>query len=227
MFGNHEVYPMSQFDFLDNSTAWLTQYFSQIWAGWLTQDAINSFVINGYYSEVNQEKNLKIIALNTEACDTYNIWLIANPTDPGNQLAWLRQELLASEQAGQSVFIMAHIPPGYSSCDSEWGARFRAIIDRFQNIIRGQYYGHTHNDEFEVVRSYADDSAVGIAFIAPSFTTYPELNPSYRIFEVDTTTNFPVNYYQYRLNLSEANGDVSQNLTFDIAYNALEVIILS
>jgi len=52
-----------------------------------------------------------------------------------------------------------------------WSARYRALVDRFTNIIRGQFFGHTHTDQVQVVRSFADGSPVGSIYIAPSFTT--------------------------------------------------------
>jgi sphingomyelin phosphodiesterase len=54
----------------------------------------------------------------------------------------------------------------------EWSGRYTALVDRFTNIIRGQFFGHTHDDEIEIVRSYADSSPVGVVHIAPSLTTY-------------------------------------------------------
>ena len=99
----------------------------------------------------------------------------------------MREELYDAEEKGLAVFIMAHIPPGDFGCDSrksnpichchnifvvEWSSRYRALVDRFTNIIRGQFFGHTHADQFEIVRSYADNSPVGVAFIAPSLTRY-------------------------------------------------------
>jgi len=115
---------------------------------------------------------------------------------------------------------MGHIPPGDFGCDSSWSARYRALVDRFTNIITGQFFGHTHNDQLQVVRSYADNTPVGVALIAPSFTTYSHLNPSFRIFEMDTETNQVLNYNQYRLDLDKWNnltnvGPISWDLAYD------------
>ena len=80
---------------------------------------------------------------------------------------------------------MGHIPPGDFGCTSckesytreksnsiiAWSGRYRALVDRFSNIIRGQFFGHTHTDQVQVVRSFADGSPVGSIYIAPSFTT--------------------------------------------------------
>lgn len=49
---------------------------------------------------------------------------------------------------------------------------------RYENTISGQFFGHTHLDEFQM---FYDESTMsrplGVAFIAPSATTYINLNP--------------------------------------------------
>jgi len=222
MFGNHETYPADEYDTLYNTSAWLTSRLSNMWAPWLDDQALNTFRKSTYYAQVNAEHNVKIIAVDTQACNNLNFYLIDDPTDPLNHLAWLRQELYDSESKYQTVFIIGHIPPGDLDCDSEWSARYRALIDRFTNIIRGQFYGHTHTDLFEVVRSYKDNSPVGVVYVAPSLTTFTEHEPSFRIFEVDTETNVLLNYYQYRLNLTKWNADPSGPIAWDVFYNFLE-----
>lgn len=171
MFGNHEPYPCNQFDPSGNGSAWLTAQLSEMWKGWLDEKALKTFKEHSYYAIVNPTHNVKVIGLNTEACDVDDYYLIKDPSDPMGQLKWLREELYDSEKKGQSVFILGHIPTGNFGCYVQWSSRYRALVDRFSNIIRAQFFGHTHNDEFQVARSYADNSPMAISFIAPSFTT--------------------------------------------------------
>jgi sphingomyelin phosphodiesterase len=222
-FGNHECFPADQFDVFDNTTAWLTDRLSGIWSEWFDDPAaFESFTMYGYYSKEIAGKNLKVITLNTQACDAINFYLIRDPYDPLDQLEWFRQELYASEALNQSVWVIGHIPSGDFYCDSRWSARYKAVVDRFAHIIRGQFFGHTHNDQFEAQTSYIDGSPIGVAFIAPSLTTFSNLNPSFRIIEIDTDTNLPVNLYQYRLNLSYWNTNITGPLQWDLAYTQLE-----
>lgn len=52
--------------------------------------------------------------------------------------------------------------------------------------MTAQFYGHTHNDEFEVFYDLTDNTrAIAVAYIGPSVTTYTYLNPGYRIYYVD------------------------------------------
>ena len=58
--------------------------------------------------------------------------------------------------------------------------------NRFENIIRAQFFGHTHNDQFLVFYDAATQSRpLNLGFITPSVTTYTGLNPSYTIYTVD------------------------------------------
>lgn len=110
--------------------------------------------------------------MNTQTCDSINFFLLRNPTDPDDILSWMRAELYEAEKNNKNVYIIGHIPPGESFCVYEWGQRYNVLIDRFQNIVRGQFFGHTHQDHFETMRSQVDNSVIGTVYIAPSLTTY-------------------------------------------------------
>jgi len=223
MFGNHEGFFSDQYDTVGNESDWLKSELGEMWQNWFDAESLNEFETYSYYSRVNTERNLKVISLDTQTCDTLNFYLIRESSvDPLNQLEWLRQELLDAESNNQTVFIMGHIPPGSLNCDPQWSARFRALADRFTNIIRGQFYGHTHNDQFQIVRSFADESPVGVIYVSPSLTTYTSLYPSFRIFEVDADTNQVVDYQQYRLNLTKWNENTNGDIEWDLAYTFLE-----
>ncbi len=46
------------------------------------------------------------------------------------------------------------------------------LIDRYSGIIRGQFFGHMHNDYFYVTRSQVDNSPVAVTYQLPPLTTY-------------------------------------------------------
>jgi sphingomyelin phosphodiesterase len=124
--------------------------------------------------------------------------LLKNPTDPGNHLKWLHNELLESEKNNQYVYIVGHIPP-LDSVDL-WGQRFNILVDRFNYIIRGQFYGHTHNDHLSFFTAVNDTSRkiINNYLVAPSFTTSTAKNPRYRILKVDRDTMRVIDYDQYK-----------------------------
>lgn len=133
---------------------------------------------------------------------------MVNSTDPANQLQWLIHILQASEEKGERVHIIGHIPPGL--CLSSWSWNYYHIINRYEGTITGQFFGHTHMDEFQMFYDEATMTrAVGVAFIAPSITTYVNLNPGYRVYLVDGnykgSSRFVLDHETYILNLTEAN----------------------
>lgn len=55
---------------------------------------------------------------------------------------------------------------------------FFFFLPRYESTIAGQFFGHTHLDEFQMF--YDEETMtrpLGVAFIAPSGTTFVNLNP--------------------------------------------------
>jgi sphingomyelin phosphodiesterase len=137
----------------------------------------------------------------------------------------MEETLRKAEKDGEYVFIIGHIPPGDSTYTTECSKRYQILVDRFQNIIRGNFYGHTHYDEFRVLTEYYNkDKVAGIIFTAPSLTTYSFQNPSFRIYELDSNNIILKDYHQYRLDLVEANLHPDNEPEWKIAYSAKKVI---
>ena len=81
---------------------------------------------------------------------------------PAGQLVWMVEELMAAEKSGSMVYIISHIPPGLTNCLAAWSHQYTRIIQRFSNIIRGQFYGHTHYDEFSVLYNNQSEPVSGL-----------------------------------------------------------------
>lgn len=81
---------------------------------------------------------------------------------------------------------------------------------RYEATIAGQFFGHTHFDEYEV---FYDEvyrgRASSIAYIGPSVTPYYGLNPGYRIYHVDGnyggTSRMVLDHETWIMDLQEAN----------------------
>jgi len=84
-----------------------------------------------------------------------NWYLFEDRYDPGNQIQWLQNELAQLEAVNGFAVLILHIPP--AECIHPYGVRIRAIQERYQNVIRFSISGHTHNEEFNVVKSMFDD----------------------------------------------------------------------
>lgn len=217
--GNHEEKDVDQFNpFNLTEESQLLLNISEVYQNFVGEKKAYEFRNKGYFS-YKPFQNLKVISFNCFLCDAVNFHLIKNPTDPLGQIDWLVQELEQSEKSNESVYIIGHIPPGEWSFLVECNKRYNAILDRFENIIKGQFFGHTHNDHIYLKKGYFDkDRFTGLVFTAPSTTTYSYLNPSFRYFEVDSENFELKNMYQYRLNLEEANKDSGKLPKFDKAY---------
>lgn len=217
--GNHESTPVNSFPppFIhgNRSSAWLYDAMAEEWSAWLPKEALKTLRYGGYYS-VQVQPGLRLVSLNMNFCARENFWLMVNSTDPANQLQWLIQELQASENRGDKVHIIGHIPPGL--CLGSWSWNYYHIINRYEGTVTGQFFGHTHVDEFQMFYDEATMSrAVGVAFIAPSVTTYINLNPGYRVYYVDG--NYPdssrlvLDHETFILNLTEANQQLDPKWT--------------
>lgn len=91
-----------------------------------------------------------------------------------------------------------------------WSQNFYSIVERFEDTVTAQFYGHSHADEFELFYETAEYSKrkarrlrlkawkykdknllkftgrpTGIAYLGPSVTTFANFNPAYRIYYVD------------------------------------------
>ncbi|KAF8372244.1 hypothetical protein PRIPAC_78673 [Pristionchus pacificus] len=130
---------------------------------------------------------LKLISINSIYCSHHNFYMYINQTDPDETLTWLISELLDSEAKGEKVHIISHIPAGDDSFLMGWSHNFYEIVNRFENTIAAQFYGHTHNDHFQVYYEDSDPNGrpTHFNFITPSITTNAYKNPAYRIYTID------------------------------------------
>lgn len=129
--------------------------------------------------------------------------------------------LRSAEKAGEYVFIIGHIPPGDYGYLSQCAKRYNALIDRFSYIIKGQFFGHSHFDEFRVVHEYFNYTNIaGIIYTAPSVTTYSNRMPSFRVYEVKSSNNDLIDYTQFYLNITKANLKPDETPQWEIQYTA-------
>mmetsp|Transcript_9201 Transcript_9201/g.9161 ORF Transcript_9201/g.9161 Transcript_9201/m.9161 type:complete len:420 (+) Transcript_9201:430-1689(+) len=221
MFGNHGPFPVNALD--PTNSSWFLDPVTEIWGSWLDAQAIATLKSKWTYSMVHPGTNLKLIALNTQACNNGNFYLFVNVTDPLGQIEWLENELSQAEKSGQVVYFYAHIPIASGDCLYAWAAHVNTLIDRYSNIIAGQFYGHTHNDEWHINRGIKTNEPLSVQWVAPSVTTYQGLNPSFRIYEADTVTKLVTDVHQYRLDLAAANLNPTVTPTFELAYSYLDL----
>jgi len=82
---------------------------------------------------------------------------------------------------------------------------------RYKNVIKAQFYGHTHFDEFKLYYNiYNRSEAISPAWVGASLTPFTDLNPGYKIFTVDGARGVDsswdvVEHETWIYNLTEAN----------------------
>jgi len=206
--GNHDAYPVDQYNTHPIDSAhlddfvWSRELFAQEWATWLPEDALKTILIGNYYTALARP-GLRIVAINTQWGDNLNFYLLLQENNQQNQTDWLTQVLLSAREAQEKVLIIGHIPSGLTF-EGPYVQNYLDLVTTFSDVVAGQFFGHTHEDQFEVVNDI-NGSPVGVLYIAPSVTTFANRNPSFRFYQYDTSTFEVLDYYQYIMNLTDAN----------------------
>ena len=216
--GNHEFDPMNLED-LSKKNDPVIKILSKSWSHWLTPEVREEYATKTYYSydsvthpNTNEEfkrkmNKTRIISLNSENWYGFNFYLIGEYNDPGQEFEWLENLLRKMEKDGEVAILIGHHPPGNFDCTYPFAARLRALYDRFQHIIRLSLFGHTHYEEFEVVRAIEDNKPIATLHISSSFTPYKNQNPSFRVITLDVETKLPIKIETYTMDLVKANSD--------------------
>lgn len=212
---------------------------------WLTAEEAQTVVTSGLgiYRATTKE-GLVIISLNSDVWYFFNLYAYigGNNIDTTGIFSILIDYLLEAEAADQAVWLIQHVNTGGSTDYEALPAAtdlYYQIIDRFNNTIRGTFFGHTHADELGVFYTnngtvQTADTATSMAYIMPSVTTYTDLNAGFRYYLVDPETFDVIDSLTYYANVSnaaswEAAGDVewefeySARSTYDPTGTLLEV----
>lgn len=225
VLGNMDCSPAHHFHF--GSETWITSQASSLWKSWLPDSARATFEASGSYTLLHKNTKLRILAINTFACSAYNFYLLQNATDPGNQIAFMNSTLRKAELNGEMVYIIGHMAPGSTDCLTPWAAHYAALIDRYQGVIRGQFFGGSHHDEFKINRGVFSAEAVGTLWMVPSISTFKYRNPSYRVYTADSDTKVVLDFDTYRMDLEAANAAVGVTPQWDLAYSFKSSYVVS
>lgn len=231
--GNHDSNPTdmaSPYSWLTRPTevddfSWNYALVSSLWgaAGWI-DSSTPEFARTHYgaYSSIIQNGKLRVIVWNTDFYFWTNIFNYPNITNPDSSgtFAFIISELEAAEAAGQRAWLVGHVESGYTGGDAmpNPSALFYSIVQRFSpHVIAGIFFGHTHNDNLMVYydspvsgslpianQSNVTLSPINVGWIMPSITPLYNVNPSWRVYDIDSETFEVVNAYTYYSNISDA-----------------------
>uniref|UniRef100_A0A8C3WBW3 Sphingomyelin phosphodiesterase acid like 3B n=1 Tax=Catagonus wagneri TaxID=51154 RepID=A0A8C3WBW3_9CETA len=161
----------------------------------------------------------RIVVLNTNLYYSKNEQT-ANTIDPSQQFQWLDDVLSNASRAGEMVYIIGHVPPGFfeKTRHKAWyrenfNKEYLKVVQKHHRVIAGQFFGHQHLDSFRMF--YNDAGApIGVMFLTPGVTPWKTTltgvvnganNPGIRMFEYDQSTLSLKDMMTYFLNLSQAN----------------------
>ncbi|KAL7639245.1 UNVERIFIED_CONTAM: hypothetical protein RMT77_009733 [Armadillidium vulgare] len=212
--GNHEANPANLFPqpYItdpDFDISWLYDELSEIWQRWLPSDVAKSVAYGAFYS-TQIRPGLRIASVNTQYCYINNFWLVLDSNDVAKELESLANELQDAEDKGDFVYIIGHIPAGSFDCNYAWSHEFNKIVSRYESTISGIFYGHTHNDHYELYFDPQNSSRVyEVAYIAQSQTTFVDLNPGFKIYTIEGDFNGTryrvIDHENWYLDLDQSN----------------------
>lgn len=216
--GNHEFDPMNIQDFSLKDDP-VIEIVADSWKDWMTEEAREEYLKNTFYSMLaadhpdttpefkNKMNKTRIIGYNSNDCYIFNFMLVGEQNDPGQQFEWLENLLNRMERDGEVAIFIGHMSPGLQDCISEISYRLRALFERYQHILRLNLFGHTHNEEFEVIRGAEDGKPIGVNHLVSSMTTFTNANPSFRVITLDAETKLPLKMETHSLNITAANAN--------------------
>ena len=76
-----------------------------------------------------------------------------------------------------------------------------ALIERYQHIIRFQTYGHTHKENYTVIRSLSSGKPIGVEFTCGTAGTYDGIDPVFRLYEMHATEHVPLEFSIFRTDI--------------------------
>ncbi|RYP43274.1 hypothetical protein DL770_011754 [Monosporascus sp. CRB-9-2] len=227
--GNHESSPTNSYPpkGVSDSAQWVYDLLSSAWSRWIGPGAAAETKDFGTYSVKYPGGDLRIISINMNLYYMHNFWLYQEPmeADSSGQLAWLVSELDTAEKAGERVYIIGHIPPGSRDAFHEGSNYLDQIVNRYSSTIAALFFGHTHQDEFQI--SYSDyenrnfSNAAAMSYVAPSLTPNSG-HPAFRVYEVDPVTFGVLDVTTYIANMSDPDFHRRTNPTWTKYYSARE-----
>ncbi|KAG6824753.1 hypothetical protein H0H93_001577, partial [Arthromyces matolae] len=108
------------------------------------------------------------------------------------------------------------MPPGGPDCLHDQSNYFDQIVQRYKNTIAAQFYGHSHQDQFEIAYSdytkQTEANAVSVAWIAPSLTPrvfMSDGNPAFKTYDIDPDTYEVMDAHVYYADVSSSSFQTS------------------
>lgn len=106
--------------------------------------------------------------------------------------------------------------------------RYQNLIDKYVDSVRGQFYGHDHEDYVKILRTCDDQGKCegdpsSALYAGPSLTEgWPSENPAIRYYDYDRETGEIIDSHTYSMNITEANVKGLDEVEWYLEYSALK-----
>lgn len=199
--GNHDTWPIDQLGrppFDD----YLTDFLDNQWGEWIQKyDGVMKTLLYGGYYTLNIKNGFRIIVINSLYTDNNNF--LGDPTNTtAGQFDWLRSQLDYAKLNKEKVWLVGHIFPGNWESKSWFDLQFNDLVSEYSDIIKSQFWGHSHQDQYILYRN--GDQITNMGYITPSMMPDNQF-PSVRVFYYNKTNMEIVDYENYVLDLIELN----------------------
>lgn len=190
-----------------------------------------TFPLGGFYSVPHPTvPRLRIVALNSDFFSQKYKNTCDSKGDPSSlEMGWLAYTLQRAALAGESVWILEHIPPGIDvfstlrgkgTCQTNpvplWQpealALFQQILAAAPGTVAATFAGHTHIDDFRLLFG-------GFVHGTPAVSPVYDNNPGFQVFSYDRSTGALTDLRTFYLDVSGAgNGPWTLEYSFQQAY---------
>lgn len=147
-------------------------------------------------------------------------------------LNWLAAKLAKAEHDHERVWLIFHIPPGIdgyasthprpaesqvpgsstaASCPGQivpmwvprWTVQFDSLLERYRDTVIASFAGHTHVDDFRLIRANGADQ--NFVLITPAISPIYDQNPAFRVVDFTSEGRVVGQSTYYLTNLKQAS----------------------
>lgn len=213
--GNHDTWPIDQLPPPDENGTEVSRELAEFWGDWLNKGldkrATEQLSYGGYY-DILVSDNLRLMSLNTLYFEIGN--LLDQTDNAGYQWEWMESTLALARENEEKVWIIGHIFPSATGSTPDYTQRFQELVSEYSDIIKANFWGHTHKDQFILYRDN-NQQVVNHGYVVPSFVPN-HWYTSMRVYEYDTSSYEILNYYQLSSNVNVSD------YNYDLYYDALK-----
>ncbi len=206
-------------------------FYTQLLNSSIDQQAfLSTFTSGGYYSATLPGTRVRFLGLDSDS------FVSGWPGDPDAELTWLDSQLAAAQAAGETVWLLMHVPPGVDTqttatnaeqagtpnkvtatttsmmWQTGYQAMFLGILQKYPGVITFALGAHTHMDEY---RTGLGDTVLSQS---PSISPFFGNNPAFRVFTITHDRWLPTDYQSFNCDLAMSSPQFNWFYTFSGTY---------